>query len=86
MRGLGLYRLPVLVIKAYKMCVSPYLGRNCRFVPSCSSYAIESLERFGCIRGSWLSVKRICKCHPFHPGGLDPVPDHDDNLVEKKDE
>lgn len=84
MRGLGLYRLPVLVIKAYKMCVSPYLGRNCRFAPSCSSYAIEALERFGCIRGSWLSIKRICKCHPFHPGGLDPVPDHDDNPVENR--
>ena len=85
MRDFGRYRLPVLVIKAYQMCVSPYLGQNCRFMPSCSSYAIEALERFGCIRGSWLSVKRICKCHPFHPGGFDPVPGYDDNPVESEE-
>jgi putative membrane protein insertion efficiency factor len=82
--SIKLHVLPVLVIKAYKLCVSPYLGRNCRFFPSCSSYAIEAFERFGCIRGGWLSIKRICKCHPFHPGGLDPVPDHDENPVERR--
>jgi len=51
------------------------LGNNCRFYPSCSDYAREALERHGSLRGSWLAVRRLCRCQPFHPGGYDPVPD-----------
>lgn len=86
MGGFGLYRIPVFILKVYKLCVSPYLGRNCRFAPTCSTYAIEAFERFGSIKGTWLSIKRICKCHPFHPGGVDPVPGNDEISVENENE
>ncbi len=62
------------LIRAYQLTVSPLLGPRCRFYPSCSSYALEAVRRFGAARGSWLAVKRIARCHPWHPGGLDPVP------------
>jgi len=62
-------------IRAYRYLVSPFLGQNCRFYPSCSEYAIEAVERHGTLRGLWLSLKRIGKCHPWHEGGLDPVPE-----------
>ncbi len=62
------------LIRLYSLLVSPFLGVNCRFYPSCSSYAREAIERHGCLRGSWLAGVRLCKCHPFHPGGCDPVP------------
>ena len=58
----------------YQRFVSPFLGANCRFFPSCSSYAREALEKHGMLRGGWLSMKRLCRCHPLHPGGIDPVP------------
>lgn len=61
-------------IRWYQRYVSPFLGASCRFYPSCSSYAGEALEKHGALRGGWLSVKRLCRCHPFHPGGVDPVP------------
>jgi putative membrane protein insertion efficiency factor len=64
----------VVVIRAYQVALSPFLGSACRFAPSCSEYAIEALHRHGPIRGSWIGVRRIARCHPFHPGGLDPVP------------
>lgn len=64
------------MIKFYRYAVSPMLGRRCRFYPSCSEYALEALERHGALLGSWWSLKRICRCHPFHPGGYDPVPDN----------
>jgi putative membrane protein insertion efficiency factor len=66
--------LVLSVLRGYKRWVSPLLGQRCRFYPSCSSYTIEAVERFGVLRGGWLGIKRISKCHPFHPGGLDPVP------------
>lgn len=65
----------VFFVKSYQYLVSPLLGNNCRFHPSCSEYTIEALQEHGCLYGSLLSVKRICKCQPFHSGGLDPVPD-----------
>ena len=62
-------------VRGYQYLVSPMLGNNCRFYPSCSNYAREALERHGSLRGSWLAVRRLCRCQPFHPGGYDPVPD-----------
>ena len=59
---------------AYRYAISPMLGRNCRFVPSCSEYAVEAVERHGALRGSWFAARRVCRCHPFSGGGLDPVP------------
>lgn len=63
-----------LLIKLYRLCLSPLLGPRCRFWPSCSSYALEALQRHGLWRGTWLSVRRLCRCHPGHPGGVDQVP------------
>lgn len=62
------------IIKSYKFVISPILPSSCRFYPTCSSYTIEAIEKFGVGKGSVLAVKRIFKCHPFHPGGYDPVP------------
>ncbi len=65
----------VFLVKLYQYLVSPLLGNNCRFHPSCSEYTVEALQKHGCLYGFLLSIKRICKCQPFHSGGLDPVPD-----------
>lgn len=65
--------LLIFLIRIYRMAISPFLGANCRFTPTCSAYAIEALEKKGAIKGLWLTLKRICKCHPFHPGGHDPL-------------
>ncbi|WP_374495992.1 membrane protein insertion efficiency factor YidD [Zoogloea sp.] len=62
------------LVRGYRYAISPMLGRNCRFVPSCSEYALEALERHGALRGSWLAARRVCRCHPFSGGGYDPVP------------
>lgn len=67
-------KIMIACIKAYQTYISPLLGANCRFNPTCSSYAIEAIERFGTIKGCWLASKRILKCHPLHVGGDDPVP------------
>lgn len=64
----------ILVIRGYRYFISPLLGRHCRFEPSCSAYALEALQRFGAVRGSWLALLRLLRCHPLHPGGYDPVP------------
>jgi putative membrane protein insertion efficiency factor len=71
---LMLTRFLIAVIRVYQLAISPWLGRVCRFEPSCSRYAVACLEGHGAMRGSLLSVKRLCKCHPFHPGGHDPPP------------
>jgi len=64
----------VMLIRGYRTFVSPLLGPQCRFHPSCSAYALEAVQTHGPIAGSWLALKRILRCHPWHPGGLDPVP------------
>jgi putative membrane protein insertion efficiency factor len=67
-------RLLAFLIRAYRYAVSPMLGSRCRFHPSCSAYAAEALERHGVVRGVSLACTRLCRCHPWHPGGYDPVP------------
>ena len=62
------------VLKTYKLCISPFLGQNCRFYPSCSDYVTEALRMHGILRGFVLALNRLCKCHPFHSGGVDLVP------------
>ncbi|MFY2764572.1 membrane protein insertion efficiency factor YidD [Arenimonas sp. MALMAid1274] len=64
----------ILLLRGYKLAISPLLGQRCRFYPSCSEYTMQAVDRFGVLRGSWLGVKRIGRCHPLHPGGLDEVP------------
>jgi putative membrane protein insertion efficiency factor len=67
--------LLIVALRGYQYAIRPLLGANCRFYPSCSDYAREAIERHGAARGSWLATRRLCKCHPFHPGGVDLVPD-----------
>ena len=68
-------RVFVFAIRLYQWTISPLLGPCCRFYPSCSAYSIEAIRRYGCLRGVWLALLRIGKCHPLHPGGFDPVPE-----------
>jgi len=67
-------RLLVALIRGYQRLLSPALPAACRFYPSCSQYALEAVSRHGALRGGWLAVRRLARCHPFHPGGFDPVP------------
>jgi putative membrane protein insertion efficiency factor len=67
--------LLIALLRVYKRFVSPLLGPRCRFAPSCSEYAMTALAKHGAVRGSWLAVRRLARCHPFHPGGFDPVPE-----------
>ena len=75
----GLRTIPahtaVILIRVYQKAISPWLGQRCRFHPTCSNYCIDAVEQHGMVLGLWLGMKRICKCHPFHPGGVDPVPE-----------
>ncbi len=64
------------LVKAYRLLLSPWLGSSCRFTPTCSAYALEALDRFGAAKGSYLTLARLGRCHPWCQGGLDPVPDH----------
>ena len=67
-------RVLLLLLRGYQLAISPLLGQNCRFYPSCSDYAAQAIDLHGPARGSLLATRRLCKCHPWHPGGLDPVP------------
>ena len=64
----------IAALRGYQYALRPMLGANCRFYPSCSDYAREAIERHGAAQGSWLAARRVCRCHPYHPGGYDPVP------------
>jgi len=64
----------IWIIKFYRLFLSPVLPNNCRFYPSCSAYAEEALKKHGLAHGSWLAIKRLARCHPWHPGGYDPLP------------
>ncbi|MCK9563244.1 MAG: membrane protein insertion efficiency factor YidD, partial [Bacteroidales bacterium] len=63
-----------MAIRGYQLILSPLLGQNCRFYPTCSAYALEAVDIHGALKGSCLAIRRLCRCHPFHPGGVDPVP------------
>ena len=67
-------RLLLLLIQAYRLLISPALGPCCRFLPSCSEYATDAIQTHGPLRGSWLALRRVSRCHPFHSSGYDPVP------------
>ena len=69
-----LARLLLIPVYVYRFFISPLLGINCRFMPTCSAYTMEAMEKYGALRGGWLAVKRIVKCHPCGGGGHDPVP------------
>ncbi|HVZ49615.1 MAG TPA: membrane protein insertion efficiency factor YidD [Gemmatimonadaceae bacterium] len=67
-------RVLVLLVRLYQVAIGPLLPSSCRYFPTCSAYAIEALEKHGAVRGTWLAAKRVARCHPFRPGGFDPVP------------
>ena len=71
-------KILLLLIKAYRIFISPLFPPSCRFQPTCSQYAHDAISTYGTFKGGWLAVKRILRCHPFHPGGYDPIPTPDD--------
>ena len=64
----------LFLIRLYRWTLSPLLGRHCRFEPTCSLYAYDAIEKYGFLKGAWLGLRRLLRCHPFHAGGFDPVP------------
>ena len=70
-------RFFILLIKGYSYLISPFLGNNCRYYPTCSAYTQEAVEIHGIVKGLWMGMKRISRCHPWHEGGYDPVPGSD---------
>jgi hypothetical protein len=74
-----LKKIALFIIRAYQRFISPLLPPSCRFVPSCSQYGYEAIDRFGLLKGGWLAIKRVSRCHPFNPGGFDPVPEYPPN-------
>lgn len=73
-------KILVLIIRGYQYLISPLLGSHCRFYPTCSSYALVAVQRYGVLRGSCLALQRLSRCHPWHTGGEDPVPDLDEDI------
>lgn len=69
--------LLITLIRIYRLLIAPLMGRHCRFEPSCSAYALNALQKYGAAKGGWLTLKRLGRCHPWHPGGFDPVPGPD---------
>ncbi len=67
--------LMIKLVRGYQLLISPLLGSNCRYLPTCSAYTIEAMEKHGAFRGIWLGIKRVGRCHPLHEGGYDPVPE-----------
>jgi putative membrane protein insertion efficiency factor len=67
-------QLLILLVRGYQLFISPVLPPSCRFSPSCSQYTLEALRRYGALKGCWLGLRRLVRCHPFNPGGFDPVP------------
>lgn len=67
-------RLLIWMIKAYQLMLSPYVGQQCRFYPTCSQYALEAIKEYGAIKGAYFSIGRLSRCHPWHAGGHDPIP------------
>ncbi|MBZ0106592.1 MAG: membrane protein insertion efficiency factor YidD [Sulfuricella denitrificans] len=67
-------RILLFLVKAYQYLISPMLAPSCRYTPTCSEYALQALKKYGAIKGGWLSVKRVSRCHPWHDGGYDPLP------------
>jgi putative membrane protein insertion efficiency factor len=67
-------RLACALLRGYQLFLSPLLGNHCRFYPTCSQYALEAIEQHGVLRGTWMGCRRLLRCHPWHPGGVDPVP------------
>jgi putative membrane protein insertion efficiency factor len=67
-------QLLLAVVRGYQYFLRPLMGANCRFAPSCSDYALEAIRKHGAAKGAWLAARRIVRCHPYHPGGYDPVP------------
>ncbi len=74
-------KILILFVRVYRYAITPFLGNNCRFYPTCSSYAEQALTEHGPVKGSWLAVRRICRCHPWHAGGVDPVPNNQNKRV-----
>ena len=72
-------KLLIFLIRSYQYVISPWLGDHCRYYPSCSHYAVTALRAHGVARGGWLAIRRLSRCHPWHEGGFDPVPDPKDN-------
>jgi putative membrane protein insertion efficiency factor len=78
--GFGPAGLAQALIRAYQKALSPVLGRNCRYQPTCSRYTYEAIGRFGLVRGGWMGIRRIGRCHPFKEGGFDPVPEREETI------
>ena len=73
--GGAMAKILISLVRGYRLLLSPFIGMHCRFQPTCSQYMIEAIERHGSVKGTWLGLRRISRCHPWHEGGLDPVPE-----------